>query len=498
MNEIQLRDRLFDLFPPETTADWEDVLHRAKKPPARRFRRLTLLVAVALLVVLTIGSALALSGRLGGLFHGTPINDLTPRERFQLSEFDMSGKVKLVATRDSTAFYVIRRRDGRLCYSIGRIPSKKPTPFQREVGTRFGGGSCIDSRIFPSKAVPVLDFSFYSLRLGDSEQRLSGLQGFAADPVARVGVIGRDNRIVFSVPVEDNVYSAGRKGIAGARGLVALDKDGKVLWVQCTAGAPGAPGANRSHGCGKYKTSPPPYLPPSKPKPTSPSKPLGPVVVQHGAKDGVSVVVRGTQVTANFAKISPKKRQLLVFKDGRIVLGCFKLVTVGSRLTSSGTYFTKPFTTIVRLRYWSPSGSRPPTAPFDGCTTMGKYGHTWNDAHGTHDAVEIALTSRGRRFLAERATARDIAWLARARVFREIRYGLLSFDSKAASERLGDHTVPLETPNSTPPKGKLGIWIGGSRRIVLAERTTSGRRLYLEIRGGHIYRTNLIGLTQVL
>jgi hypothetical protein len=33
---------------------------------------------------------------------------------------------------------------------------------------------------------------------------------------------------------------------------------------------------------------------------------------------------------------------------------------------------------------------------------------------------------------------------------------------------------------------------------VLAERTTTGRRLYLEIRRGHIYRTNLIGFTQVL
>ncbi|MBA3735612.1 MAG: hypothetical protein H0W90_10525 [Actinobacteria bacterium] len=491
MNEIQLRDRLFDLFPPETTADWEDVLRRAKKPPARRFHRLTLLVAVALLVVLTIGSALALSGRLGGLFHGTPVNDLTPRERFQLSEFDMSGKVRLVATRNSTAFYVIRRKDGRICYSIGRVRGKNLTPFQRETQTRFGSTGCIDPRVFPSKAVPVLDFSYYSFKPGDSEQRLAGLQGFAADPVARVGVIGRDNRIVFSVPVEDNVYTAGRKGIAGGRGLVALDKD-RVLWVQCNSGAPGV---NHSRGCGKYKNSPPPNLPPpnlppAKPKPTAPSKPLGPVVAQHGARDGVSVVIRGSQITANFANISPKKRQLLVFKDGRIVLGCFKLVTVGRRLTSSGTYFTKRFTTIIRLRW--------PTAPFDGCTTMGRYGHTWNDAHGTHDTVEIPLTSRGRRFLAERATARDIAWLARARVFREIRYGLLSFDSKAASERLGDHTVPLEIPNSTPPKGKLGIWIGGSRRIVLAERTTSGRRLYLDIRGGHIYRTNLIGLTQVL
>jgi hypothetical protein len=33
---------------------------------------------------------------------------------------------------------------------------------------------------------------------------------------------------------------------------------------------------------------------------------------------------------------------------------------------------------------------------------------------------------------------------------------------------------------------------------VLVERATTGRRLYLEIRRGINYRTNLVGLTQVL
>src|SRR5882724_8299944 len=212
MNEIQLRDRLFKLFPPETDPDWDDVLLRAETS-SWSFRRLSVPVAAAVLAVLVAGSALALSGRLGGLFHGTPVNDLPPRERFLLSEFDMSGKVELIAKRNSKPFYVIRRSDGRLCYSIGDI-RKNLTPFQRETRSRFGGTGCIDARVFPSRAVPVLDFSFYSYRRGDPESRLAGLQGFAADPVDRIGVIGRDKRIVFSVPVEDNVYTAGRKGIS--------------------------------------------------------------------------------------------------------------------------------------------------------------------------------------------------------------------------------------------------------------------------------------------
>ena len=110
MNEIQLRDGLFELFPPDGASDWDDVLRRAAHP-RKRLRRFTLLLAATLVIVLAIGSALALSGRLGGLLHGTPVNDLTPREQFLMSEFDMKGKVELIAQRGLTAFYVIRRTD---------------------------------------------------------------------------------------------------------------------------------------------------------------------------------------------------------------------------------------------------------------------------------------------------------------------------------------------------------------------------------------------------
>jgi hypothetical protein len=490
MNETQLRDRLFDLFPPATDADWEDVLLRARPSPWP-YRRLTFLVAAALLATLAVGSALALSGRLGGLFHGTPVNDLTPRERFLLSEFDMSGKVELIATRNSTAFYVIRRSDGRLCYSIGDV-RKNLTPAQVEGRMRFGGAGCIDPRVFPSKGMPVLNYSYYSYRPGDSLARLVGLRGFVADPVRRIGVIGRDNQIVSSVPVENNVYTAGKKAFPGGRGIVALNDDGEVLWVQCHAIGSGRPLAHFPHGgCGKYENSPPPNVPPATQpaKPATPAKPRGPVVVQRGSGDGVSVVVRGAEIQANFEAISAGKRRQLVYKDGRIVIGCLKLVTIAGTTNASRIYVTEPFTTVVRVRLF---GAR--SGPFDGCTLTGRYGHTWNDAHGTHDAVEIPLTPRGRRYFAERAAARDIAWLARARVFREIRYALRTFNSNTAARQLGDHAVALDGPTETPPPGKLGIWLADPNRIVLVERAPTGRRLYLEIRRGVIYQTNLIGL----
>jgi len=493
MNEIQLRDRLFELFPPESDGDWDDVLRRSALP-RRSLRRFSLLLAAALLATLAVGSALALSGRLGGLFQGTPVNDLSPRERFLMSELDMSGKVELIATRNSRAFYVIRRSDGRLCYSIGDI-RKNLTPAQRELRTRFGSTGCIDPRVFPSKAVPVLDYSYYSYRRSDAESRLVGLQGFAADPVARVGVIGRDKRIVFSVAVENNVYTAGKKGIAGARGIVALDDEGKVLWVQCTAiGRSPAP-QFPSGGCGRYKNSPPPKLPPT-PQPKTPTKPSGPIVVQRGSGDGVSVVVRGAQIEADFAGISAEKRRLLVYKNGGTVIGCIKLVTVGGATNASGVYVSRPFTTVVRVRPWSPYGGR--RAPFDGCTASGRYGHTWNDVHGTHDLVEVPLTAKGRRYFAERAVARDLAWLARARVFKAVRYAQRPFTSPSAAAHLAERVDALVRPSDTPPAGRLGIWLGPDRRIVLVERAPTGRRLFLELRRGVIYRTNLIGLAGVL
>jgi hypothetical protein len=137
-------------------------------------------------------------------------------------------------------------------------------------------------------------------------------------------------------------------------------------------------------------------------------------------------------------------------------------------------------------------------APFDGCNLTGQYGHTWNDGHGTHDAVEVPLTPRGRRYFAERGVARDIAWLARARVFHDFRYAHAPLSAQAVAQRLGKHVVALSGPGGTPPTGRLGIWTGSPLRIVLAEGTSTGKRLYLELRDGIIYRTNLIGLTQVL
>jgi len=87
--------------------------------------------------------------------------------------------------------------------------------------------------------------------------------------------------------------------------------------------------------------------------------------------------------------------------------------------------------------------------------------------------------------------ARDLQWLARARAFYDIRYGVVRVDAAGAARQLGAHVVPLDSPQATPPLGRLGIWIGDGRRVVLIEQAPTGRRFFLELRRGIIYRTNL-------
>lgn len=487
MNEIQLRDGLFELFPPDRNSDWDDVLRRAA-PPRRHLSRFSLVVAVALLVLLAVGSALALSGQLGGLFHGTPVNDLTPREQFLMSEFELKGRAELIATRGSTAFYIIRRPDGRICYAVGE---NRPnlTPAQKQEQFRFGGANCIDPRVFPSRAMPVLSYPYFNFSPGDDVARMAGIQGFAADPITEIGVIGRDNQIALRLPVENNVFSAGKRTLAGGRGLVALGKDNQVLWVQCYAIGRAPDRHFPAGGCGRYRNTPPSNLPRSPVRPRQ-KPPHVPLVAQNGNGDGVAVSIRGAAVEARLVSISASTESLLRSGNDKVNLTCFKIVRVAGREFSRGSGITRDYGSLISGHLADLPGAAL-SPPYDGCTLAGMYGHTWNDAHGTNDAVEVPLTPRGRRYFAERAVARDIQWLTRARVFYDLRYGVANVDAAGAARQLGSHVIALDGPRATPPVGKLGVWMGPNRRIVLVERAPTGRRFYFELRRGIMYRTNL-------
>jgi hypothetical protein len=455
----------------------------------RRLRRrpLVLVLATATVVAAVTGSALALSGHLGGLFGGTPVH-LSARERFELSVLTgfQTSKVTQIATREGLVFYALKQRNGRRCYGIG-IVRKHLTPAQAQLRDRFDALDCGPggSSGFPSKTLPLLDSSPYRAGPPVYKPIMSRLLGFAADPVASVGVIGPHNTIVYSAPVVHNVYVGSHPPKVEARGIVAFGADGKPLYVQCSARG----------GCGSYRSSPAP--PARKITPFRSPAPSGHPVTQDGAADGASVHIRGSQVEFRLSNLPEQTRQRLTDNKGRIGLACYRFVRFAGRLFNDGIGNSeKRFAPTLSVNLGSTD--RRVTAPFDGCTVTGTYGHSWNDGLGTHDTVEIPLTARGRRFFADRAVARDLAWLARARVFRDIRYANPMPPAASAAARLGRHVVALPHPTATPPPGKIGLWTGTGARVVLVERTPTGKRLFLDYRHGRIYRTNFAGLTTIL
>lgn len=457
----------------------------------RQLRRWVLVVAVLLIVALVAGSALALTGHLRGLFGGTTVRDLSAAERFNLSEMaGRKARVTLIATRGDEAFYVIKRKTGGPCYAVGRV-QRNLTPAQQQLRgrSRFGVLGCPfagRSFGFPSKAQPILDYSTYFSGSGRIAE-MTRLQGFAADPVAKVGVIDKDNKIAYTVEVSENVY-VGEPPPIEVHGIVALGKDEKPVFVQCMA----------RRGCGRYRTSPaPPTRSASRlhvlPPPVHP-------VSQYGQANGASLRVRGIDVTLQLSGLLPHTRRLLESNRGKITITCFKFVRFAGKLFQKGMGAQRQLAATVRIRYTSyaeTAGARF-VAPFDGCTVTGSYGHTWNDAHGTHDAVEIPLTARGRRFFEDRAVARDLAWLARARVFKHIRYSNPVPPATQVAQQLGARVIALPDPSATPPPGKIGLWTGPDARLVLVAKIPTGRRLFLDYRHGRIYRTNAAELTQIL
>ena len=151
-----------------------------------------------------------------------------------------------------------------------------------------------------------------------------------------------------------------------------------------------------------------------------------------------------------------------------------------------------------------PAPWRPPVAfkvsgvptPFDGCDIQGTYGHRWRDGRGTHSLVEVPLTERGRRYFADRATARDLALFVRSRTTRELRT-LTGRRLVAALRRAyGDRVVVLPRADALPPPGLVGVHASGGR-TVFSERSSTGNRLYVVLEQGKIVDDNVRGLAFV-
>jgi hypothetical protein len=197
--------------------------------------------------------------------------------------------------------------------------------------------------------------------------------------------------------------------------------------------------------------------------------------VQHGLAQGVRVdVYRPGSAVFDLSRAAATPRRLLTGPSG-LAYGCLHVSFRRGRWHSLEYSQTGRFRRRLRFRW---PGAR---APYDGCELGGLYGHRWDDAFGTRNAVEIWLTVRGRHFFNDRAAARDLAYFVRSRRAQRIR---LSANPRPALEALvrryarRRRVVEVGSPNARAPEDSIGFWIG-PRTIVFTTTSSTGRGFYV-------------------
>jgi hypothetical protein len=133
--------------------------------------------------------------------------------------------------------------------------------------------------------------------------------------------------------------------------------------------------------------------------------------------------------------------------------------------------------------------------PFDACSIRGHYGRRWDEHVGYHNAVEFPFNATAKRFFAEQAAARRVAYFVRGPKMKEVRRALKAGgaapSSTAIASRFDSSVVALSASDESPPSGKVGVWSDRKDTIVAAERADDGRRMYVTLQRGRIGPHNL-------
>jgi hypothetical protein len=207
--------------------------------------------------------------------------------------------------------------------------------------------------------------------------------------------------------------------------------------------------------------------------------------LQHGESQGVTVDVYAPGRIVFVTNASANARSHL--RGPQIAPGCVKARFTNGKWDAQDVFGpTTQFGPQLRLDLSSMQlrGGTAFQAPYDGCEIGGFYGHQWNDAWGTRDAVEIWLTASGRHFFNDRAAARDLAYFVRSERVHKIR---ISGNPRPGLEWFV-HRYPrrvVKLPNSTArvPEHVIGFWIG-ARTIVFTTTSSTGRRFFVVAKHG--------------
>jgi hypothetical protein len=464
--------------------DWGDVLRRVEH---RRRRSFVVALVVAAGLATGVGTAFGFGPELWRIVTGTPVNvkQLSAEEKQLLASMSsgraiprtepdakairnlgQSVSIRLLDRRGRYTFYVVDvhgRRKFR-CFATGK--ANEPV--------LLGGLMCPYDNRFPSRQQPILDASaFWASQTGSGVSRLAG---FAADAVTEVGFLDLHRKVVASVPVIKNTYLRATGLPINPQAIVAFTRSGVRVYCQNIVGDP-------CHNGQPIARAPLHVAQPYRPPPARTVRRPAGKLTQRGSAEGVTVAVYAPGIAIfDLRKLTSRVHALLGAGFG---YGCLRVRFFKGRWLSDGSGFSSAFAPLVSASVYNsgvqsfgttPTGVPP---PYDGCALANYFGHFWNDTQGTHDAVEIPLTPKGRLFFQERGVARDLAYFVRSVRVQKIR---LSASPAAAlrtlAQRHPGRVVELQGQDQLPPPGAVGFWIG-SDQLVFAEATPRRHRLFV-------------------
>jgi hypothetical protein len=473
--------------------DWGDVRRRART----RSRRTAAIVAAALALVFV---GVGLGADLIGVFdpHGKriPLDSLLPEDR-QMVEFakckqlgfsrtpdgtpktvclDGEPTVEEIANDGSEFRWSVRYPSGAVCTATGRVGG-----FHVHPPYAIGMYDCSAEQHYPTPERPITADVAISVSNDQPEPQLFEVSGLAGSGIGSVGLVASDGSVLRKL-VRGRAYTfrkiPDREWIA----LAAFDVDGHEVYREPL----------RYHR--ERPTSPSRPLPPA---PTRPRRPAG-AAAEHASTATATVDVYESGVVA--VRFSRKTfRRVLELSNGvsPIGVGCTRLAFGAGRWAGLGGFGSAPAGRELIVRVVRPFLQEKPLAPpFDYCEASGiTEAQHWREAGQPRELVEVAFTQLGRRYLDERAAARDLSLFVRSPQIRRIREALGRGElppSAGAIARLFQSRVVAG--RSLRP-GAVGVSSDG-RAIVVTELAPDTRRYSITLRGKRIAATNVRGLAE--
>ena len=509
-DEQLLKGRFAALAGPED-GDWRDVRRRARR------RTGTVAIAATALVVALVAAGFAVGGRVIGLFDVkgsvVPLSSFTQNDRQLLESMCpdpeishrrggaprvscRSGEptVRKIADDGVEVHWRVRYPWGLSCVASGPVGGRRNPAFGNAKITNLGCNAWAPGRkVVPTPQRPItVDASMGSIA-HDPRIRLFRVTGLAGEGVAAVGLVSKAGP-PLKARVRDNAYSFRSIPLRPWIAIAAYDAAGKEVYREPLRGVGAA--------------APPVATPAKVWSPGPPKRPSGPPLQHASTRDASVDVYRNGVVEVQFASMAGDAYRRLArtsrHSSDTADVGCLKVGFGAGRWETIGGGSNAHVGPLMGARLGGGGGAHPiggmPSPPFDVCQVSGTYGRYWNDEEGTRELVEVPFTAIGRRYLDERATGRDLAYLVRSKKMHAIRLAIhRGRPAPSAGELVsifGSRVIPLAGRKDAAPNGKVGVWTDG-KLIVASERTPAGRRLYVTIDALRIGPNNIRDLSFV-